>query len=327
MKVEDQIKSFVAIYEQLRKKYRWRANNQSLIMIAGQLAAHEKPFQLNEFIRLVDFIKDESSAFSYVQSTDLRFMLAGLLWAEYEDPQSAYPDMMQIYEKLIEGGFKRSPHAYIAAYALFSSLKDGDDADEHVERSINMYKGIKEKHFFLTSHEDYPLSVLLAEEEGEQEELLDDMSYYYDQLHIVLAKGNNRQFLSQILTYGRQDNRQLLVQNTVTWLDDLRQNKMKLRGNHLPVVGVLALAGRPSDLLPEVKDVFENLVSHKQFKWHRDLCFMVAVRFVVQKQAEENRFLDVGLATTIESILQAQQAATFAAISASAAAAASSSSD
>ncbi|WP_404407427.1 DUF4003 family protein [Jeotgalibacillus malaysiensis] len=327
MDTNEQIKKYLTIYEQLRKKYRWRVNSTSLMMLAGQLATAEKPFELSRLISLNEKIKKESSQFSYIQSADLRLMLTGLLVSNFDEPKNSFDDMMLVYEKLIESGFSRSPHAYIAAYALYVSLDSvtEEEIDEHVKRAKSMYSGMKKQHFFLTSHEDYPLSVLLAEEEGEEEELLDDMAYYYDQLHIVLAKGNNRQFLSQILTYGRQDNRQLLVQNTVTWLDDLKTNKIKLRGNHLPIVGVLALAGTPSALLSEVKETYDQLISIKSFKWHKDLCFMTAVRFVLQKKVKENNVLDVGLASTIESILQAQQAAVLAAMSAGAAASASSS--
>ncbi|AJD90028.1 hypothetical protein JMA_07110 [Jeotgalibacillus malaysiensis] len=327
MNTNEQIKEYLTIYEQLRKKYRWRVNSTSLMMLAGQLATAEKPFELKHLISLNEKIKKESSQFSYIQSADLRLMLTGLLVSNFDDPKKSFDDMMLVYEKLIDSGFSRSPHAYIAAYALYVSLDSVSDEEinEHVARAKSMYSGMKKQHFFLTSHEDYPLSVLLAEEEGEEEELLDDMAYYYDQLHIVLAKGNNRQFLSQILTYGRQDNRQLLVQNTVTWLDDLKTNKIRLRGNHLPIVGVLALAGTPSALLNEVKETYDELVSIKGFKWHKDLCFMTAVRFVLQKKVQENNVLDVGLASTIESILQAQQAAVLAAMSAGAAASASSS--
>ncbi|KIL52651.1 hypothetical protein KP77_05670 [Jeotgalibacillus alimentarius] len=327
METTAQIERYVAIYEQLRKKYRWRVNNTSLMMLAGQLVTADTPLEMNKLIALNDTIKKESSQFAYIQSADLRLLISGMLLSKFNNPEQAFEEMMAVYEKLIEVGYSRSPHAYIAAYALYASLEEytDEEMDRHVARAKSMYTGMKKQHFFLTSHEDYPLSILLAEEEGEEEELLDDMAYYYDQLHIVLAKGNNRQFLSQILTYGRQDNRQLLVQNTVTWLDDLKTRKIKLRGNHLPIVGVLALAGTPSALIGEVKEVYDELISMKNFKWHKDICFMTAVRFVLQTKVEENNVLDVGLASTIESILQAQQAAVLAAVSAGAAATASSS--
>jgi len=46
----------------------------------------------------------------------------------------------------------------------------------------------------------------------------------------------------------------------------------------------------------------------------------IYIFFVIQKEVEENRVLDVGLATTIESILQAQQAAMIATMTAATAA-------
>jgi len=315
----EQVKEFVKYYEELRKKYRWRADNGALMMIASQYVGGKQSFNLKEYSELADFIKQESSAFSYVQST-LRFLLAGLLINQPSDPTEAYKQVQRCYDLLIENGFQRSPHSYIAAYALFMSISEDEDLEAHVVRAKEMYEGMKKQHFFLTSHEDYPLAVLLAEAEGESDQLLNDMAYYYDELHLVLWKGNNRQFLSQILTYGKHENRQLLIQNTITWIDDLKTSGFKLRGLHLPIVGVLSLVSTPSPLIPKIKEVYDELISISRFKWYKDHCFMIAVRLVIQKEVEENRVLDVGLATTIESILQAQQAAMIATMTAATAA-------
>ncbi|TDL31455.1 DUF4003 family protein [Jeotgalibacillus sp. S-D1] len=319
MEQNEKVKELVDYYEAMRKKYKWRADNGALMMIASQYVGSSQAFNMEKYIELVEFIKQESSAFSYIQST-LRFTLAGLLLNQPADPKEAFKEIQQCYDLLIGVGFQRSPHSYIAAYALFMGKNDDEDFTVHVKRAKEMYNGMKKQHFFLTSHEDYPLAVLLAEAEGESSQLLEDMTYYYDELHLVLWKGNNRQFLSQILTYGKHENRQFLIQNTLTWMDDLKVQGFKLRGLHLPIVGVLSLISTPSRLLPKIKDLYEEMISISKFKWYKDHCFMIAVRMVVQDEINENRMLDVGLATTVESILQAQQAAVIATMSAATAA-------
>ena len=320
MEYREQITELTTYYEALRKKYKWRADNGALMMIASQYVGSKQSFNFQQYIELVEFIKQESSAFSYIQST-LRFSLAGLLINQADNPQEAYKEVQSCYDQLIAAGFQRSPHSYIAAYALYLNIGEHESTDEHVKRAKEMYDGMKKQHFFLTSHEDYPLSVLLSESGADSRELLDDMAYYYDELHLVLWKGNNRQFLSQILTYGKRENRQFLIQNTVTWVDDLKVNGFKLRGLHLPIVGVLSLIGTPSLLLSKIKTVYEELISISRFKWYKDHCFMIAVKLVIQKEMEEDRLLDVGLSTTAESILQAQQAAMIATMTAATAAA------
>ncbi|MGD7045048.1 DUF4003 family protein [Jeotgalibacillus proteolyticus] len=317
MKQSEELKEYITIYESLRKKYKWRVDNGALMMIASLFTSSSKPFNLNRYIELVDFIKQESSPISYIQST-LRYSLAGLLLSRSDHPEEDYKQVQQCYDLLIEAGFQRSAHSYIAAYVLSLSVKEGEELSEHVERAKTLYDEMKKQHFFLTSHEDYPLAVLLAEGEEDGEQMLEDMAYYYDELHLVLWKGNNRQFLSQILTYGRRENRQILVQNAVTWMDDLKTQKFRLRGLHLPIVGVVSLVSTPSALLPSIKEVYDELIAYSKFKWYKDHCFMTAVRLVIQKEIEENRILDVGLSATVESILQAQQAAVIASLAAGA---------
>ncbi|MDG5472959.1 DUF4003 family protein [Jeotgalibacillus sp. ET6] len=317
MKQSEELKEYITIYESLRKKYKWRVENGALMMIASLFTGSSKPFNLNRYIELVDFIKQESSPFSYIQST-LRYSLAGLLLSRSEQPEEDYRQIQKSYDLLIEAGFQRSSHSYIAAYVLSLSVKEGEELSQHVERAKNLYDGMKKQHFFLTSHEDYPLAVLLAEGEADGEQMLEDMAYYYDELHLALWKGNNRQFLSQILTYGKRENRQILVQNAVTWMDDLKTQKFRLRGLHLPIVGVVSLVSTPSALLPKIKEVYEELIGYSKFKWYKDHCFMAAVRLVIQKEIEESSVLDVGLAATVESIMQAQQAAVIASLAAGA---------
>ncbi|WP_041056029.1 DUF4003 family protein [Jeotgalibacillus campisalis] len=315
MEHSEELKEFITNYELLRKKYKWRVDTGALMMIASLFTGDNKPFNLDRYSELVNFIKQESNPFAYIQST-LRFSLAGLLLNQSDHPEESYKQVQHCYDLLIEAGFQRSPHTYIAAYALSLSIKQGEESADHVERAKKMYDGMKKKHFFLTSHEDYPLAVLLAEAGSDGDKMLEDMAYYYDELHLVLWKGNNRQFLSQILTYGKRENKEILVQNTVTWMDDLKTQKFRLRGLHLPIVGVLSLVATPSVLLPKIKEVYDELSSYSKFKWYKDQCFMIAVRLVIQREISENRVLDVGLAATVESILQAQQAAMIATMTA-----------
>lgn len=45
---------------------------------------------------------------------------------------------------------------------------DREQYEARIQRSVKVYKRMKEDHFFLTSTSDYPLAVLLA---GQQEEI------------------------------------------------------------------------------------------------------------------------------------------------------------
>jgi hypothetical protein len=70
--------------------------------------------------------------------------------------------------------------------------------------------------------------------------------------------------------------------------------------------------------------IYDRLNFDKKFKWQKDINFMVAIVFLLKEQTEFGDLVTTGLSTSIESILQAQQAAMIASVSAATAAASSS---
>ncbi|KIL52030.1 DUF4003 family protein [Jeotgalibacillus soli] len=310
-----QKQEFIEIYNELKGKYGWRVDKGVLLLTAAQYAGGQKAFDLKSYIEVVDYINDRAGAFSFLKS-NLGYSLAGLLITNCENPAYASERVQECYDLLIDRGFKRSPYSYISAYSLYMAMNEGEDMKAHCDRAMEVYKGMRKQHFFFTSHDDYPLAVLLAESGDDPVRLLEDMSYFYQQMDGVMGKGNDRQFLSHILTYGQHDQRDVLVQNTKDWIENLKQQNVKLKGLHYPAVGVLGLADQPENLLYRVLETYNSLIKEKSLRWHKDLCFLLAVRFVVQEKLSGNQMLNVGLATTIESILQAQQSAMISAMTA-----------
>jgi len=83
-----------------------------------------------------------------------------------------------------------------------------------------------------------------------------------------------------------------------------------------PTIGMLALFDQDQLDLKEVINLTERLNSEKDFKWQKDINFMFAVHLLMSEVTEDTTFSDTGMMTTIEIIMQAQQAAMIASIAA-----------
>jgi hypothetical protein len=58
----------------------------------------------------------------------------------------------------------------------------------------------------------------------------------------------------------------------------------------------------------------KQLNADKLFKWHKDINVMLAVNLIISEKLNNSRLVETGIYTTIETIIQAQQAALLAVI-------------
>lgn len=101
--------------------------------------------------------------FSYLKSYH-RFVVAATLDIHFTDYKKAFRKFLDLYEQLVAGGFSRSIFTYLAAAVLLT--EDNEHHGTHIQRSMQVYKRMKEDHLFLTGTNDYPLAVLLADNQS-----------------------------------------------------------------------------------------------------------------------------------------------------------------
>lgn len=73
---------------------------------------------------------------------------------------------------------------------------------------------------------------------------------------------------------------------------------------------------QPDEQIYLVLSLLQNLNTDKQFKWKKDINFMTAVVLIIKEKIDLGDIAITGLNTSIEAIIQAQQAAMVASISA-----------
>ncbi|SHE15328.1 Uncharacterised protein [Chlamydia abortus] len=316
---------FTKIFDQLTHSISWSVDKRVRMSITSQFVSTERDFDPKAYLFVIDFIKREEGWFSSLPY-NTRYILAALLITQFEDPYKAYSELKECYEVLTNNKFRKGPYTYLSAFSLLTHKKENGNLAEQARRAMEIYKAIRSRHFFLTSSDDYPLSVLLSQSNRSIDSLMEDIEYFYDFLSKHgFRKGNDLQFLSHILTQGQPERREQLAETTARYLEAFQSEKVKIKGMHYPALGVLALIDIPENTLADVIKAYSHFNESKLFRWYKDMSLLVAIQLYVQQIIADNSVLSVGIATSIQTILQAQQAAMIAVISAGAVAAASSS--
>lgn len=316
-RANDNITKYIQIYSLLREKFRWKVSDQSvLMMVASLYISNNRRFDIERFTELADYIKRESGLFSPLRS-ESRFTFAAMLDTRFESPKEKFPAFIAAYKELVSGGFSKNTFTYIAAMQLITT--NSEDLKSLAERAREIYKKMREEHLFLTGHSDYPLAVMLAQNDRQKDELIFHIEDLYSKLsQNGFRKGNDLQSMSHILSLHENSSADDLVAKSTELFDRMKQEGIKPKAMFYPQIAVLTFIENGSDNLTEIKEIWEHLNAEKLFKWKKDINFMMATTFVVSDKIDDSSLLQANLSTTIEALIQAQQAASIAAISSAA---------
>ncbi len=325
--LESKVEPFLTIYQELKGAFKWKADKKVLMLVSSMYVINGRAFDLERFNEISKHIQTQVGAFNTLRSSSERFSIAAMLDIKCDEPEVGFQSYLDLYELLVSGGFRRGMFTYIAAVVLFSSNVAPTNYEEIGAKAQDVYKAMKKEHRFLTSQDDYPLSVLLATRNEEISILMERVEGYYHQLHqLGFRKGNDLQFLSHILSLVPEGNATQLSQRCLDIYETITTLWKKPKSLLYPTIGMLALTDEGQLNLKEVMVIAERLNSEKDFKWDKDLNFMFAVNLLISEKMEDPTVSNTGMMTTIEVILQAQQAAMVASMTAVSAAAATSSS-
>ncbi|WP_418201441.1 DUF4003 family protein [Alkalihalobacterium sp. APHAB7] len=312
--LQQKVEQYIDGYKQLKSALKWKVSDKTLMMVASIYVVNNKTLNISQFTELSEHIKSQVGLLSTLRGYQ-RFTIAAMLDVRFENPNAKFEEFIDLYEQLIQGGFKRDSFSYIAAMILLTNDPDGSDHRESIERALAIYKGMKAQHFFLTSTVDYPLAVLLAKVDTDIQILLDLTKTYYDELSKHgFRKGNDLQFLSHILSLQYEEKPNVLIERSLNILDKFKQSRRRLKTMHYPEIGLLALLEDGIQEIDFVLQLEDQLNNEKAFKWHKDMNFIMAVNFLMTDKMKESMILETGIFTTFEALMQAQQAAMIAAV-------------
>ena len=317
--LEHKITRYLNIYNNLNNKLNWHAQSQILMMIPLVYILNDVEFDLEEFIEISDYIKDESGFFSPLHSHQ-RFPTAAILISKFVDPKSSFKKLMEYQQKLIDKGFKDCPYLAISALALMTTDNQAEDIEYRLDKAMELYKGMKSNHFFLTSLSDYPTAILLSQHKEPLDELMEEIEYYYDKLsERCFKKGNELQLLSHILMMAKMENRDFIIDRCCELYNSITAQGLKIKRLHYSQIGLMSVID--ADLNEEIQYVKEatNILSQqKGFKWNKHLNLMISIIIVISEVLEnihdDITIIETGISTCMETLIEAQNAALIAAI-------------
>lgn len=305
-------------YDKVKSLAGWSVDKNVVLTITSYYVTLEKEFDAVSFSRAIDAIKSKSSWLSPLRGNLLPMVAAFL----DQGPAPIQDEVNRLFVKqqaLKNAGFRNTIHSYLAAL-----LVSNDESLYEVEakRAKQLYDAMKKQHYFLTSDDDYSYAVLLAKQETDPMHHAKSMRTYYDAFRAEgFRAGNELQWLSQIMTYLNAEFNPLLVSRAMHIYDTLKR-ETKVRQVHYPLIGFLTVFQVEDRMIQEIIELTHTLEQSKRFKWNREMALSVAAGNVVHQLTVRAEEISVSLATSIELILQAQQAvmaATVAAVAASAA--------
>ncbi|KUF29010.1 DUF4003 family protein [Lysinibacillus sp. F5] len=308
--------------EDVSKAAGWTVDRKIVLAIASKFVASGKTFDAIRYKNVLQEMKKQSSWMSPLRTTVGYSIAANLL--EQEDTEKAVENLLTNVSILKEAKFRSGNFSYIGAQFL---TEDEQNKKAHAQAARTLFDAIRKHHPFLTSYEDIPYAVLLSSPSDDVELRAETMNRYYKELRTYnFNAGNELQWLSQVLTFLSPQFDVNLAPNVVALRDTLKTQNVKVKAMHYPLLGFLAILSLTKAQLQDIIDLYQELKDLKLLKWHREFVLFMAVQIAIYDMAKVQKSLSMTIMSSIELLIQAQQAAMIAAVSAAAIASSSSSS-
>lgn len=328
--VNQQLVKFENVYKTLAKEYRWSSSQLINVFTALIYALSDRHFDRLLMDKMHGLMRENTGVFSHYRSYD-KFFMSALLHTKFDNPEESFLKLLKYEDELKEEGFSRSTYSGLASYILLTTV-NSDAVPQTIRKAKQIYGRMRDKHFWLTGQDDYPLAVLLAASDDYIESIEEKVESLFEHLHKSgFSKTNSLQFLSHILSFGN-DSIEVRVQKCQDVVNYFKTKKIRINSTHYGTVGLMALMfNEQYELLDEIIEVIDYLKNIKEFKWTgREILLLIASSIVtassIEKYKEHEELLKTNLGITFQAIIAAQTAAMVASISAVTAATAASSS-
>lgn len=305
---------FTNTVEDVSKAAGWTVDRKIILAIASTFLASGKIFDADKYKAVLQEMKMQSSWMSPLRTTVGYSIAANLM--EQEDTEKAVKDLLINVRVLKEAKFRNGNFSFIGAQFL---TENEHEKKAHAQKARALFDAIRKHHPFLTSYEDIPYAILLSSPSDDIELRADTMNRYYKELRAYnFTAGNDLQWLSQVLTLLSSQYNNQLVANTVAIRDTFKKQHIKVKTMHYPLLGFLAILNLNQTQLLDIINLYHELKGLKILKWHREFVLFMTVQIAIYDMANVQKSLSMTIMASIELLIQAQQAAMIAAVSAAA---------
>ncbi|ANU15047.1 DUF4003 family protein [Planococcus halocryophilus] len=295
-------------FSEVSKTTGWAVDKRISLAVTNIYLGRGQKFDARLHTEAVNVIKKNEGWTSPLRSHLLHVAAAFMVLKE-ESIESSLKLVNQNQQALNDAGFWKTSYTYLAAL-LMKNL-------EEAERARALYEEMKKHHKFLTSNEDIPYAALLGGREGALEERAATMNMYYKDLREHgFSMGNDLQWLSQIMTFESPVYSPGMVGKVLAIQKFFKDEKIKIKYAQYPTLGFLAVTGVGGNGLNEIVSNTRELESNKIFRWYKDMAFSTAVQQTMADNIKGQDIVDMAFSTSLEALMQAQQAAMMVSINA-----------
>jgi len=305
-------------YEKVKSLAGWTVEKNVVLTITSYYVTSEREFDAESLSRAMDALKLNAGWFSPLRG-NLLPMIAAFLDKPSTDVEDEVNRLFDKQRILRSVGFRNTTHSYLAALLM---TDDPDLYENEAREAKALYDEMKKNHFFLTSDDDYANSVLLGNRGFNPVTHAKSMRMYYDALRAEKFRaGNELHWMSQVMTYVDATFDPSQVTRAVEILHKFKR-ETKIRPVHYPMIGFLTEFEVGDEDLLRIIELTRTLEGSSVFKSKKEMALSFGIGYVMHEIAERGDMAFIHMATSVELIIQAQQAimaATIAAMAASSA--------
>jgi len=299
------------IFKQLNNDYRWKSSKNINNLIALAYTVKGKEYSKDKLEAVNNYIKKRTGPFSCYRQRSILF--AALLNLNFSDPEAKFETLLKYETLLKEYGFRSYTYRPVTAYTLLVTAKTSD-VDRVLRKAYEIFSEMRRNHPWLTSGDDYPLSIILANSDQSTATIIDIIEDLYTILHQMgFAKSNGLQMLSHILSLSSENNG-VKAERCRQLYQFFKENKLKVYSSNYGTLGLLTLLGNQSmKAAQDVLELSKYLHDDRNFRWlGRETLFLTATSLVAATKLESiknsSELIHTNAFVTIEALMAAQNA-------------------
>ena len=322
----DPIAAYLETFERLRARKRWSTDTATYRFVALTLGAAGGRISHDRLEVVAAGLRRRAGWTSPLRS-EIRYVVAAMILRRDLDAARVHHQVIATRDSFREHGIKRrGTGATLAALLLVLQAEGKRVPKSQLDRLARIFAQWRADHFWLTDGNDLPAAALHAGRELSVESLTGDVQRAYARLRDAgFRRGNQLQLVSHLLAVDPRgtDN---AIQRFAVVADHLRKAGERVGTGRYDEVAVLALTqGSPGHVVGRVLRYRDRLRGARP-RPSKDIAFSLAAGIELAEDSEkagERSAGDLAALQSIRAILDAQQAATIAAVSAGAGAASS----
>ncbi len=302
----------IKIFHQANKDYRWKNSTNMNNLIALSYVMKGKDYSRIDIDRINQYIKKNTGPFSCYRQKSVLF--SALLYLNFSDPEKRFDTLLDYEEKLKSHGFKSYTYRPVTAFTLMLTC-DNSQVDARLAKAYEIFTEMRRNHPWLTSGDDYPLSILLARIDRPISSVTDEIEELYQGLNEVgFSKSNGLQFLSHVLSLSPENNMEKALRCRKLY-EYFKENKLKIYSSNYGSLGLLTLLEEHSDKASrQIKETSHYLGQDRSFRWlGKGTLFLTATSLVtslvLESMKKGSELVQTNAFVTIEALMAAQNAA------------------